>query len=537
MKKKWIWILVVGLAILAVAFYFRSDILQRVSGQQDGVVSAAQARSDRPDEANLATTTIRPATDSAQVSAAGNIEVANQLSAVLQVEGIITEVPVEVGDIVSAGDLLVALDTADLERAVQRTELELETSQAQLDKLLEPSEAAEIAAARAKLASAKENLIDIKAGPGLAELAAAEAALAAAREGYQEVLDGQSEAELTQLAVEFRKITLTLQQAQEAYNEIAFRDDIGATQQAMDLQNATIDYEAAKAAYEAATEPASQADLQNALKEIREAESQLESLRNQPSEAELAEAEATVASAEAELAGLLNGPTESELREAELNLEQTRLDLEEAEAQLAKARLRAPAGGTILTVDVEAGQQATSGLIAIALADLTDLELTVNVAEVDISKVREGQSAQITIDALPDRLFSGLVSRIAPASDPESGVVNYPVTIQLDNLNLESVRPGMTAVTTISDETGSPGWLVPTNALREFEGETTIRVVRNGQPTRVNVEPGTSQGEWTVVQSTDLEAGDEVVGEVSSFLDDEGNSGFRGPFGGGRPRN
>ncbi|MDH3674654.1 MAG: biotin/lipoyl-binding protein, partial [Anaerolineae bacterium] len=375
MKKKWTWILVVGLAILAVAFYFRSDILQRVSGQQDGVVSAAQARSDRPDEANLATTTIRPATDSAQVSAAGNIEVANQLSAVLQVEGIITEVPVEVGDIVSAGDLLVALDTADLERAVQRTELELETSQAQLDKLLEPSEAAEIAAARAKLASAKENLIDIKAGPGLAELAAAEAALAAAREGYQEVLDGQSEAELTQLAVEFRKITLTLQQAQEAYNEIAFRDDIGATQQAMDLQNATIDYEAAKAAYEAATEPASQADLQNALKEIREAESQLESLRNQPSEAELAEAEATVASAEAELAGLLNGPTESELREAELNLEQTRLDLEEAEAQLAKARLRAPAGGTILTVDVEAGQQATSGLIAIALADLTDLEL------------------------------------------------------------------------------------------------------------------------------------------------------------------
>ena len=64
-----------------------------------------------------------------------------------------------------------------------------------MDKLLEPADAAEIAAARAKLASANENLADTKAGPGVAELAAAEAALAAAREGYQEILDGQSEAD------------------------------------------------------------------------------------------------------------------------------------------------------------------------------------------------------------------------------------------------------------------------------------------------------------------------------------------------------
>jgi multidrug efflux pump subunit AcrA (membrane-fusion protein) len=95
----------------------------------------------------------------------------------------------------------------------------------------------------------------------------------------------------------------------------------------------------------------------------------------------------------------------------------------------------------------------------------------------------------------------------------------------------------MTAVTTISDDSVSPDWLVPTDALQEFEGETTVRVVRNGQPTRVSVLPGTSQGEWTVVQSSELKAGDEVVGEVSSFLDEDGSGSFRGgPFG-GRPRN
>ena len=61
------------------------------------------------------------------------------------------------------------------------------------------------------------------------------------------------------------------------------------------MQNATIDYEAAKAAYEIATEPASAADVQEALKAVKDAESDLETLRNQPTPAELAEAEANVA--------------------------------------------------------------------------------------------------------------------------------------------------------------------------------------------------------------------------------------------------
>jgi RND family efflux transporter MFP subunit len=321
-----------------------------------------------------------------------------------------------------------------------------------------------------------------------------------------------------------------LQQAQEAYNKIAYRGDVGSTQQAMDLQTATIDYDTAKAAYEQATAPPTQADVQTALKAIKDAQSQLEAL--QATKADVAAAQAEVASAEATLAGLVDGPTEAERRVAEVAVKQSQLALDEAKANLAQAKLVAPSPGTVITVGVEVGQQATAGLSAVTLADVTTLELTINVAEVDIPKVEIGQSAQISIDALPDRTFSGVVSRIAPSSSSDSGVVNYPVTIRLHNLDLQGVRPGMTAVATLVNKTAAAGWLVPTNAVQEFEGETTVTVVRNGQRSQVKVTRGNSQGEWTEVQSSDLKAGDQVVGKVSSFIDQQNNSGgFRGPFG------
>jgi multidrug efflux pump subunit AcrA (membrane-fusion protein) len=96
----------------------------------------------------------------------------------------------------------------------------------------------------------------------------------------------------------------------------------------------------------------------------------------------------------------------------------------------------------------------------------------------------------------------------------------------------------MTAVATILGGGAEDSWLVPSNALVEFEGETTVRVVRNGREERIAVAPSSRQGEWTVVQSTELQAGDQVVGQVTSPLNEQGNQGGgpRGFFGGPPPR-
>ncbi len=530
MDKKWIWILLIGIAVLAVGgYFFGPNLLSMIGGS-----SEAQAQDGEFDPANAPTTIIRPAADTAQVSAAGNIEIAGQYSAMLRVAGIVVEVPVEVGDDVQQGDLLVAMDTVDLERAVQIAQLNLASSQTSLDKLLEAADPAEIASAQAGLASARENLVDVQSGPSTAEIAAAEATLAAAQERYQDLLDGPSQAELTQLAVSLRKAELALQQAQDDYDRVAYRGDIGASQQAMALQEATIDYESAKAAYEESTEPASAAELQEALSNIENAKHQLDTLRDQPTEAEIASAEAQVASAESSLNNLLNGTSDADLESAQINVQKAQLDLEDAQDDLAQAQLLSPIDGTVLAVDVEEGQKInTDSLNAVTLADLTDLELNVLVAEVDIPKVKVGQPVEIAVDALPDRTFQGAVSKVQPVSESSSSVVNYPVSIRLDDENLDGVLPGMTAVATIFDENAEPGWLVPTTSVREFEGEHYVMLVQNGERQRVKVTPGEIQGEWTVVQSPDLQAGNAVVGQVTSFInEDDDRRGF-GPMGGG----
>ncbi|MCG3207419.1 MAG: hypothetical protein FOGNACKC_01019 [Anaerolineae bacterium] len=526
-KKTWI-IIVIAVVLLGAGYIYRSTLL--------GLINPTATRQSTA-QAAANTVSIRPATDLTVVSAAGNIALATDDAATFEVQGVVDEVLVESGDEVKNGDLLATLKTTDLERALERTELALDVKKNALDKLMEPADPAEIAAARAQVESAKQKLTDLKAGPTSAETAAAKAALAAAQASYEDLLAGSSQAELTQQSAELHKAYLTLQDAQQAYDKVAYRGDVGSSQQAMDLQSATIDYDVAKAGYDIATEPASQADIQNAIKSIKQAQVDLDNLAVTP--ADLASAEADVANAESNLTSLLNGPSAAEITDAKLAIDQAQIDLQEAQTNLANARLRAPIDGTVTTVDAEVGQKVTTDLsAAIHISDLTKLELTVNVSEVDVPKVYVGEPAQIKLDAFPDRAFSGQVTRIAPTSTSDSGVVNYEVAVLLDNLNLDGVKAGMTAVATIADNANEQAWLVPTTAIAEFEGKTTVTVIgADGSPNRVEVQRGTSQGEWTTVTSPDLKEGDKVVGEVATFVDqNRANQRGFGPMGGGPPR-
>src|SRR5574341_1324522 len=111
MKNKKVWIALIALIALAGAGYFlRADIAGLISGQAAGSALAQ--------ETNITTTAIRSASEADQVSAAGNVELSSQRPVVLQADGMVTLVAVQVGDQVAAGDLLVSLDTTDLERAL-----------------------------------------------------------------------------------------------------------------------------------------------------------------------------------------------------------------------------------------------------------------------------------------------------------------------------------------------------------------------------------------------------------------------------------
>jgi HlyD family secretion protein len=515
MRSRILLLAIVVIALAAGGYYYfyvlggqrTAGVLSTGGGAQPGAVATVPA--------TAVTTTIRPAAELAQINAAGNVDLANVQQVVLQVQGTVVTVPVRAGDIVKPGDLLLALDTTDLERSVQLAEVSVAASQAALDKLTEP--------------------------PLPADLEAAKASLTAAQEALNQLLAGQTQDQLTVLATTMLKDQVAVAQAQTAFDKVAWRNDVGTTTEAATLQQATLDLQNATAAYRQAIAA--------------------------PTASDIATAKANIVNAEDKVAQLLAGGTDADRRAAEANLKQAQLNLEQAQLNLAHATVRSPIDGAVLAVNAQVGQAVASGFSAFTLGDLNSLEATVNVAEVDIPRVRVGQRAQIALDALPGQEFNGVVTLIAASSTSSQGVVNYPVTIKftpqvtstsqltstsqvtrtrrftattttggagilaapvLPPANLSEVRSGMTAVATITANEGITGWLVPNDSLHQRAGGGTyVLVVRNDQEVPVDVTVGIVQGEFTAVQSPDLHAGDAVVGGVTSRLNQQNQGGFQ----------
>ena len=496
------------------------------------VVSAAseQAAGTPASVANVESTRIRPADVVVNhVAAAGNIELLETTQVVAKVDGFVEEVLVEVGDVVGPGTLLVALDREDLRRAVELAQISLTSAELQLENLLAASSATELAAAEADLKSAQENLAELLDGVSSRELAAARSSAASAWARYNSLLDGPSDNERIQLVAAVDRARVDMQEAQRAYDKVAWRNDVGMTQQAAHLQQMTITYGSAVAAYEEAVEPASSSDVYSALSQAESAQDQLDSLLAGPTAANLAAAEAQVAAAQSRLDTLLRGADEPDIKLKELEIKQARLALQEASVSLVRAEMVAPAAGTVLSVNVEASDRVSAGTVAITLADLSQLQLTVRVAEVDIPKVGVGQLADVTIDAFPNSVFAGMISNVDPVNEAEQGVISYPVTVRLIDESLTDVLPGMTAVATLRNVMAEASWLVPTAAIQEIHGETVVMVTNGDEPQLVTVTAEGVQGEWTVVRSAQLQGGDEVMGTTTFVSQEEDWVPFSGP--------
>ncbi len=176
-----------------------------------------------------------------------------------------------------------------------------------------------------------------------------------------------------------------------------------------------------------------------------------------PSQAELESGQAALARARAGVAAAKAGVAQAE---ASLSTNRT---------NLAKASIRSPIDGIVLSRQVEPGQTVAASLQAPVLftlaEDLRRMELQVKVDEADVGRVREGQSAEFTVDAYPERRYPARIRRVAYGATTTDNVVSYLTVLSLDNEDL-SLRPGMTATAEILTERRPDVLLVPNAALR-----------------------------------------------------------------------
>lgn len=157
-----------------------------------------------------------------------------------------------------------------------------------------------------------------------------------------------------------------------------------------------------------------------------------------------------------------------------------------------KARVTAPMSGVVIKRGVELGETVTSGVssfnegtILFTVADLKSLIIRVNLNEVDIAKVSVGQPVRVTLDAYPQKVFTGKVSFVAPSAELVEKIKVFKVEVSLDQLE-ESFRTGMSANVEILGEKREKAVSIPLEALQKREGDTVAyRLKENLKPEQI----------------------------------------------------
>lgn len=151
-----------------------------------------------------------------------------------------------------------------------------------------------------------------------------------------------------------------------------------------------------------------------------------------------------------------------------------------------RARVTAPMSGVVIARGVELGETVTSGVssfnagtVLFTVADLGTLLIKVNLNEVDIAKVQVGQVVRITLDAYPQKAFTGKVRFVAPAAKLVDKIKVFPVEVALDELG-DVYRTGMSANVEILGEKREKAVSIPLEALQRREGQTVVYRLKGG---------------------------------------------------------
>jgi len=448
------------------------------------------------------TATVARGSLQATVSAAGTMAARAQVTVTFQNSGQVKTVGIKVGDRVKAGQVMASLDTTDLEISIATAQVSLESAQAKLAAL--------------------------KKGPLPSQIKAAEASLASAQAAYRAAQAKAAHAG-DQVAIEQNDLdnaATRLREAQDSYNNLyefprsmhprVYVPPAGQewSSQKATLDNAQIDYQVAVANYKLAALNVNDNSVQQAA--------------------------AQVASAQTNLDNLKNTPAVEDVQLAELAVKQAQVAVDQAKLNLTKSQLVAPFDGVVADVNIQPGQQ-TANTVNVIVADLSRLEAQVNVTESDLARIKVGQPVQATFDALTGQTFAGSVSKVAYVGTVSQGVVNYPVTIVLNQSGAGAssnaggqIRPGMTASVSIVVEQRDNILLVPNRAVKLSGKQRVVTVLRDGKPEQVSVTLGMSNDSQSEI-TEGLNEGDTVVIQQTTTSTSQGGGGGMGPGFGGPP--
>lgn len=455
------------------------------------------------------------------LSVSGNIQSADVKKVYQEAAGAgkALQVNVEVGDTVAEGDVLCVFDSTDLEKDYEKSRLQAEQSeksaQISLDSAQNSYNTGVIAQEQA-VRAAKQNL------------EAMQDALTTAEEQYNDALEdyNSGKLELTlQVDAEYTQAQYAYTSAKKVSNDLylAMREKEHAAENEPDNAEAQQEYAAARAEYEAAQVQTDNAKAAfDAAREVYEnKDTQVESLLDDYREAvtdaqeNVSDAEVALQEAEEQRELALHGYSNS-VSSAQIAADQTvtEMNLADAQENIDKCTVTAPAAGTVTAVYVNEGESNASGSLLFVIENLEELEIVTSVREYDIASLAVGMPAEIKTDATGDTVYSGQVKDIAITAQKDA----YGNTVSSSNAEFD---------VTLSVDPGEGGLLVGMNGRATITTDSTEGVLavlysslgydEDGAPYVMAARP---QDDGTlVVEKVPVETGVETDFEVEVISD------------------
>ena len=238
--------------------------------------------------------------------------------------------------------------------------------------------------------------------------------------------------------------------------------------------------------------------------------------------------------------GLSGDDLTESIQSASESLRSAEISMQNLQDAMNNYTITAPISGTIIEKDAKVGDAVKTGDTLCIVYDLSYLEMSINVDELQISSISVGQQVQITADAVPDKTYVGTVTRVSMKGKSDGGTTTYPVTIRIDDT--DGLRPGMNANAEIVVAEANNALVVPNAAV--VRGSYVL--VTKDSPSAANadtameapegfvyvpVKTGVSDDDYTQIVSG-IQEGDTIGYDPSSVSSDSyyDDGGYMMPF-------
>ena len=511
--KGWIWTIVFGVALLAligwrVVTHNQSGAAMAKGG---GFGGAGGGGRNRPSTVEVAS--VKSADILNTVNVVGNLESPNTVDLSAKITGRIEFLQAREGDAVKAGQELVRIDPSDLNQQILQAqanvaEAKSKLAQAQLTQgsanvgvmTQVQQQQAGVSSAQADYNQTQQNY------SAQVQTAQSNVTDASARLNAANVQVKNAQAQLAQQQSNLKNAQAKLQRMTTLFSQGAVsQQQLEDAQNAADVAQQNVNVAEGQIAAAQATVTSAEASQSSARDQL--------SIVKKQGIANIAASKAKYVQAQASLKAAIANKAQTPAYQANIEALQAGVAAAQAQYQAAKVHLadtvlKSPINGAVTARAADPGDLATPGKMILTVQSLDWLYVNTAVPLEQAAGVHVGMNAQVTIDTLPNQVFTGAITNFNPSADPQSR--QYGIRIRLQNPQ-GLLKPGMFARVGIVTQSVHTTTAVPIEAINRTDDKTTVTIVDKDSVAHVTpVVLGATDGKVQEIKSG-VKRGDQVV--------------------------